>query len=165
MKHAVAFALSTVALVAAPAYAKTFPIPAENPIATVSIPDTWSLHDYEGGVEGSSPDGKVYIAVEQVQADDVKAATEEGVKFFAKQGVDIDFDSLKTQEGKINGLPAFDMDMAGKDKDGPTEVDLTLVGTNASDKFLMLYYWGAPDAAQANLKDLKAIADSIQATK
>jgi len=148
-----------------PALAKTFPIPADDPIATISLPEKWEPEPYEEGVEATSPDGSVYVAIEMVRANDVGSTAEEGVKFFAKQGVEIDEKSLKTQDIKINGLPAFDMTMDGTDKNGPTEVGMTLVGTNAEGKFLMIYYWGSEEGQKANLPDLKTIADSLQATK
>jgi hypothetical protein len=152
-------------LVASPANAATFPVPDENPIATVSIPDSWEPKAYDGGVEATSKDGLIYIAIEEVAAEDIKSATEEGLKFFVKSGVTIDFDSQKAHDVKINALDAFDMSFTGKDKDGPTNVSLTLVKTNAKGKILMLYYWGSAEGEKANAHDLQAVSDSIQATK
>jgi hypothetical protein len=161
-----AFFLSLALLLApALAHAGTFPIPADNPIATVSIPDTWGPNAYEGGVEGTSADGKIYVAFESIDADDVKSATEEGLKFFIKSGVTLDKDSMKTKDTKVNNLPAFDLTFTGKDKDGPANISLTLVETNAKGKFLLLYYWGSSEGEKANGAELKAISDSIQATK
>jgi hypothetical protein len=158
-------ALFALSLAASAASAATFPIPAEDPIATVSIPDSWDPKTYDEGVEATSGDGAIYVAIEQVAADDVKSATEEGLKFFIKSGVEIDSSSLKTKDIKINDLDAFDMSFTGKDKDGPANISLTLVKTNAKTKFLMLYYWGSADGEKANASDLKKISDSIQATK
>lgn len=152
-------------LLASAANAGTFPIPDENPIATVSIPDSWEPKPYDGGVEATSKDGAIYVAIEGVDAEDVKSATEEGLKFFIKSGVEINFDSQKAKDTKINGLDAFDMSFTGKDKDGAANISLTLVKTNAKNKILMLYYWGSAEGEKANLADLKAISDSIQATK
>lgn len=152
-------------LIPAFAFAATFPVPSENPIATVSIPDSWEPKPYEGGVEGTSADGRVYIAAEQVEAADVKSAVEEGFKFFIKQGVEIDPKSMTTKDTKINGLDAFDMVASGKDKDGAANISITLVSTNSPTKFLFLYYWGSADGEKANGADLKAMSDSIQATK
>ena len=165
MKYLAALALTLAIALPLPALAGTFPVPSEDPVGTVSIPDSWEPKPYEGGVEGTSSDGGVYIAVEQVEANDVGSATEEGIKWFAKQGVELDGSSLKTQDMKINGLPAFDMAMKGKDKDGPTEVSLTLVGTNKPNKFLFVYFWGSAKGQKDNMGELSKIAESIQATK
>ena len=77
----------------------------------------------------------------------------------------IDPDSMKTKDIKINNLAAFDLSFTGKDKDGPANISLTLVQTNAAGKFLLLYYWGSSEGEKANGAELKAISDSIQATK
>jgi hypothetical protein len=165
MKRHAFFALLALCLAPSLALAGTYPIPAENPIATVSIPDSWSPNAYDGGVEATSGDGALYVAFESVNASDVKTATEEGLKYYVKNGVTIDPDSMKTKDIKINNLDAFDLTFTGKDKDGPANISLTLVQTNAKDKFLLLYYWGSSEGEKANGADLKAISDSIQATK
>ncbi len=165
MKRFVRLAALALGLAGASANAATFPIPDESPIATVSIPDSWGPKTYDGGVEATSDDGGIYVAMEAVAAEDVKSALEEGLKFFVKSGVEINSESGKTQDAKINGLDAFDVAFTGKDKDGPANISLTLVKTNAKAKFLMLYYWGSPAGEKANASDLEAIADSIQATK
>ena len=165
LSNSAKFLVALLFLTPLPALAKTFPIPAEDPIATISLPDKWEPETYDEGVEATSADGSVYVAVEMVRANDVASTAEEGVKFFAKQGVEIDDKSLTTKDIKINGLSAFDMTMTGKDKNGPTEVGMTLVGTNADGKFLMIYYWGSEEGQKANLPDLQAIANSLQATK
>ncbi|MBV8472775.1 MAG: hypothetical protein JO107_08460 [Hyphomicrobiales bacterium] len=165
MLRSALLAALAIALGASAASAGTFPVPDENPIATVSIPDAWEPKAYDGGVEATSNDGAIYIAVEQVKAEDIKSAIEEGIKFFLKSGVDIDAASQKQTETKINGLDAFDLSFAGKDKNGPTNVSLTLVKTNAPGKILMLYYWGSPDGEKANATELQKVSDSIQATK
>jgi hypothetical protein len=160
-----AFALLALGLAPSLAGAGTFPVPAENPIATVSIPDSWSPNAYDKGVEGTSSDGKLYVAFESVDAADVKSATEEGLKYYIKNGVTIDQASMKTKDIKINNLDAFDLSFTGTDKSGPANISLTLVQTNAAGKFLLLYYWGSSEGEKANGADLKAISDSIQATK
>jgi hypothetical protein len=72
---------------------------------------------------------------------------------------------MKTKDIKINNLDAFDLSFTGTDKTGPANISLTLVQTNAASKFLLLYYWGSSEGEKANAADLKAISDSIQATK
>ena len=143
---------------------KRFPSP-RTTRSQVSVPDEWGPSAYDGGVEATSPDGSVYIAVEEVAADEVKMAVEQGIKFFLKSGVVIDPKTQKMRDIKINGLAAYDIAFSGKDKDGDAEVSLTLIETNAKAKFLLLYYWGSPDGEKANAAGLKTISDSIQATK
>ena len=165
MSRLVFAAVLALLLAPAGAMAKTFPIPADDPIATISLPDSWEPHDYDGGVEGTSDDGGVYLAVEAVKGKEVGDAAAEGVVFFGKQGVKIDEKSLKTEELKLNGLAAFDMSMQGTDKDGPTEVGMTLVKTNSDDRLLMIYYWGSAKGQKDNAGEIKKIVESLTATK
>jgi hypothetical protein len=147
------------------ASADTFPILDKNPVATVSVPAAWKPHAYEGGVEGASADGKVYVAVEVVDGPNVGETAKEGLKWFADQGVKIDENSLKSTEIKVNGMKALDNEFTGVDKLGPAKMSMTLIVTNKPSKFLLVYYWGDDASEKANMKDLAAIAASIQATK
>ena len=165
MSKSTVFAAAALALLASPALAKTYPIPAEDPIATVTFPDKWTLNDYDGGAEATSPDGAVYIAAESVAAADIKKAVEDGVEFFSKQGVDIDPKSIQTKDTTVNGLKGFDLQMGGKDASGPTNVGMTLLQTNAEGKYLILYYWGSDAGTAANKADIQAVGASVQATK
>jgi hypothetical protein len=154
-------------LLAAPmaAEAKVFPIPAEDPIATINLPDSWSPETYDGGVEVTSPDNGIYLAAEQVKGDDLQAAVEETVKTLVKQGLEIDTSTQKIKDIEINGLKAHDLSYTGKDKDGPAKFSITLVETKKPGNFLMLSYWGSDEGEQANAKALGEIGQSIQETK
>ena len=155
----------TLALAPLPAWAKVFPIPAEDPIATINAPDAWEPEAFDGGVEMTSPDSKVYIAAEEVKADNLTDAVAETVKTLAKQGLAIDTSTKKATDITINGLKAHDFSYTGKDKDGPANFSITLVETSKSDQFLMLSYWGSDEGEKANAAALGAISNSIQATK
>lgn len=165
MKRRKAFALFALWLAPSLASAATFPVPAENPIATVSIPDSWSANAYDGGLKAASADGKLYVAFGSVVAADVKSATKEGLKYYMRNGVEIDPASMRARDIKINNLDAFDLTFTGRDRDSPANVSMTLVKTNAPARFLLLYHWGSSEGEKANGEDLKAISASIQATK
>ena len=134
-----------------PVSAKTYPIPSENPVATVSIPNSWEPNEYDKGVEGTSKD--------------VGEATKEAMNWFKKQGVKLDNDSRSASETTLNDLPVLMMTFKGRDKDGPTEVTLILVKVLKPNSFLMIYAWGSEKAAQANVKDIDNILASLTPTK
>jgi hypothetical protein len=162
-------ALAAIALMLAaaplPALAKVFPVPAEDPIATINVPDAWEPETFEEGVEMTSPDTKVYIAAEEVEAADLTDAVTDTVKTLAKQGLEIDTSTKKASDITINGLKAHDFTYTGKDKDGPANFSITLVETSKPGAFLMLSYWGSEEGEKANADALHAISQSIQATK
>ena len=148
-----------------PVSAKTYPIPSENPVATISIPNSWEPNEYDKGVEGTSKDGQFYFAVEAVDSKDVGEATKEAMNWFKKQGVKLDNDSRSASETTLNDLPVLMMTFKGRDKDGPTEVTLILVKVLKPNSFLMIYAWGSEKAAQANVKDIDKILASLTPTK
>lgn len=149
----------------APVSAKTYPIPSENPVATISIPNSWEPNEYDKGVEGTSKDGQFYFAVEAVDSKDVGEATKEAMNWFKKQGVKLDNDSRSANETTLNDLPVLSMTFKGRDKDGPTEVTLILVKVLKPNSFLMIYAWGSEKAALANVKDIDKILASLTPTK
>jgi uncharacterized protein YegP (UPF0339 family) len=73
--------------------------------------------------------------------------------YFIKNGVTIDPDSLKTRDTKINDLAAFDLSFTGKDKDGPADISLTLVQTNAKGKFLVRLLYGNRQTVEVRADD------------
>jgi hypothetical protein len=163
--NAVAAAALLGAAAPLPAWAKVFPIPTDDPIATINVPDAWEPDTFEGGVEMNSPDNEVYIAAEQVEADDLTDAVAETVKTLAKDGLEIDTSTKKEKDITINGLKAHDLAYTGKDKDGPCNFSITLVETPKPNVFLMLSYWGSDEGEKTNAEALTAIAQSIQETK
>ena len=152
-------------VIASPVSAKTFPIPSDNPVATVNIPNSWEPNEYDGGVEGTSKDGQFYFAFEAVNRKDSAEATRESMLWFKKQGVVLDLNSQTTNESMLNGLPVYVISYTGKDKDGPTNITTVIVATNKKDRFLMIYGWGSDSADQANKKEIDKILASISLTK
>jgi hypothetical protein len=158
--------LAAIIAIAVPAlaFAKTSKIPDDDTVAIVTIPDAWSINEIDNGVEATSPDSEVYLAIEAAPTKNVQQTAIDAVKWLAKQGVTIDSSTMKQKEIKINGMDAVDLSWDGKDKDGPTKVSVTLVVASAS-KVLVLTYWASPDGEKSNENDLVAIASSIKPVK
>ena len=148
-----------------PAFAKTYAIPSQNPVATINIPSSWEPNEYDGGVEGTSKDGQFYFAIEAVDSKDIGEATKEGINFFKKQGVQFDVNSQTTIESVLNDLPVLTITFKGRDKDGPTEITLVLVKTLKKNRFLLIYGWGSESAVEANSKDIDKILTSLTPTR
>ena len=70
--------------------------------------------------KSTSADGAIYVAVEMVKAADVASATEEGIEWFAKQGVKIDPKSIATRKSKsTDSTPSTSKWRAGQGWPGP----------------------------------------------
>ncbi|MDQ6765830.1 MAG: histidine kinase [Verrucomicrobiota bacterium] len=157
----IALSLTLAAAFAIPGFAGTHKLPEDKPLATITIPDAWETDDIDAGIEATSDDGEVYLAVETTDAANVKAAMDESIKFFKDKGVTVDDSTLKTQEGKIGDMDVVDLSWDGKDEDGPTKVSVTLVAVT-KEKGLLLTYWGSPEGEKKHATELRDIAQSIK---
>jgi hypothetical protein len=152
------------AALAVPVRAGDFKLPDDSPVASFTIPASWSPSEYEDGVEATSDDGSIYIAVEAADissSDDVSSAMIESLKYLTKKGVTVNSDSVKQTNAKVNGMNVVDVSWQGKDSDGACEVSLSIVVVTAK-KGLLLTYWGSPEGKKKYDKDLQAIAESIK---
>ena len=61
-------------------FAKTYSLPDDKPFVSITVPDAWDTDEIDDGIESTSKDGEVYFYVEVTDADNVKAAMDEGVK-------------------------------------------------------------------------------------
>jgi len=147
------------------AHAKVFSIPAEDTLATISIPDAWEPNETDNGIEMNSPDRGIYVDAEAVKADNITDAVAGTVKLLASQGLVIDESSKKISDSEMNGLKIHDLEYTGKDNDGPTNFSISLIETSVPDKFVMLTFWGSDEAVKTNGKVLGDIAHSVQLTK
>jgi hypothetical protein len=146
------------------AFAGDFKLPSDAPVATVTIPDTWSPHEYDKGVEANSDDSKVYLAIEVAAGASVDDAIKETATFLQKSGVTVDQSTMKQDSGKVNGMDGAQVSWDGKDKDGPTHISLTFIAASA-DKMLLITYWATPDGAAKNEKALDEIIASLKQVK
>ncbi|GLS21117.1 hypothetical protein GCM10007874_41340 [Labrys miyagiensis] len=154
-------ACAIAAIMSTPAFAKSFAIPSENPVATVVLPDDWNADEIDTGVEVTSKDDEVYMAFETVKASSAEEALNEGLDYLKAKGVKLDESSMKQQEMTINGMKGLAVNFTGKDKDGDAEISLILLGAS-KDRLVMLTYWSSPEGAKANDDALNKIADSIK---
>jgi hypothetical protein len=151
-----------VSLSCSPVAAGTFSIPTKHPIATVDIPDNWAPKARTSGVEAKSDDDEIHLALELVAAADLNSAVQEGVDLLLKGGVKIDAGSVELHPAKIGDLDGSIVRLSGQYNDRPANMVLVLFATNASGKFLLVYYWGSPQGEQDNKDSLQAIVESIQ---
>ena len=143
------------------ALAGTYKIPAEDPVTTVTLPDDWKTDEIDDGIEATSSDGEVYLAIEETDGDSIKASLDEAMKYLKSKGVTVTESSLKQQEGKIGEMDVVDISWDGKDEDGPAKISLTVVAVTKTEG-LLLIYWASPEGEKKNMQALGAIAKSIK---
>lgn len=152
------------ALSPALALAKSFTIPDPKPIAVVTLPDDWENNEINKGVESTSEDEEIYLAVEVVDLEDVAKAVADTIKWLKSKGVEVNQDTQKKDDITINGMSGVQVRWTGKDEDGVAHIGLTVL-TVTEKRGLILTYWGSPDGEKANLKELQGIAESLKPVK
>lgn len=150
-------------LIPGSAFAANFNVPQSQPLASVILPDSWTMNSYANGIEGASSDGGIYFAFEVAEDHNVEDAVQTSLELFIKDGIDVDLKTQKKQKITINGLAADMITWAGKNKQSgkSVEVNLTLAPVDPS-HFLIISNWGTPEAEKANAADLQIIAKSIK---
>lgn len=159
-----AFVLAAALVLPTATFAKTYSVPKDDPLATVTIPDTWDVEETDDGAEATSPDEGVYLAIEGMEAKDVEQGMKEAIAYQVEQGVTLDDASLQKKEMKVNGMDALDLTWKGTDSKGPVSVGVTLLIPSPGN-LLMVTYRGSPASEQKVADDLVKIIGSLQATK
>jgi len=145
------------------ASAADFTLPEKSPVVGFSFPAKWEAEKYDGGVEATSEDGEVYIAIENIKKEEVAASMDEAIKYLKGKGVKAKEESLKTTEGKLNGLDVVNLSWDGTDKDGACKISVVVIGVTA-DKGILVIYWASPEGEKKNQADLTKLMDSIKPT-
>lgn len=145
----------------APGFAGNLAVPAKDPIATLSIPDSWEMEEIEWGYSATSPDKGVAFYVESATAarmDNLFATNDEWLKENNIQP------KGKPSEHEVNigGLPAKVLSYQATDEDGDTIIDFVII-PEAKGRVILLTLWGSEEDRETNKVDLEAIKQSIKA--
>jgi hypothetical protein len=150
------------AILITPAFSATHKIPTDDPIATIQIPDKWQSKEVGEGVEANSPDGAVYILVIPSESNKVNESMGEAMRYLrGKGGITVKSDSVKHEQGKLNGMETRKVSWEGKDMKGDVKIRFTIVSI-AEKTPLLVAYWGSPKAEKKHEAALDKILRSIK---
>ena len=142
-------------------FAKNLAVPAKDPIATLSIPDTWEMDEIDYGYSAASPDGAVNFYVEFASAariDNLFAANDKWMKENSiKQKA-----KAEEKEIEIGGLPAKIFTYQATDEDGDTVIDFVVL-PGGKGRMILLTLWGSQEERESNKADIVSIQKSIKA--
>lgn len=145
----------------APGFAKNLAVPVKDPIATLSIPDSWKMADIDFGYSSESPDGDVSFYVEYASAERID-------KLFALNDEWMKENSIKPKgkaaekEIEIGGLPAKVFTYQATDENGDTLIDFVVLPGGKGRKIL-LTLWASEAEREANKADIVSIQKSVKA--
>ncbi|MDO1580942.1 histidine kinase [Rhizobium oryzicola] len=157
---AVTLALALLSPVSSFAKSTNLMFPSEKPVASISIPSEWEPEETESGIQATSEDGAVYIAIDVATSRTSDRVIDEAIAFLDKNGVTIDASTQKKTDDKINGMDTTIFSWEGKDDDGPVNIGLAVLSPKP-DKLLLITYWGTKGEQEKHGAELDGILNSL----
>lgn len=148
------------ALASGPALAKNFAIPADDPIATIQLPDDWKPSEIDYGTSAVSPDKDVFFSVEYAGGKDVDGMTALNESWLKENKIKLLGDPQKGKDN-LNGLDADLLLYEATDEDGPTRVTFGFVSAGKG-RVIMLTLWASAEQRKAHSAEIAAILSSIK---
>ncbi|MFN3721099.1 MAG: histidine kinase [Rhizobium rhizophilum] len=143
------------------AFAGSFTFPADEPAATVEIPDDWQPTETDYGIEGNSPDARTYISFDIAGAEDMDQVMTDVFAFLEENGVTADPASQKESTDQLNGMSFQTIDWKGTDKDGPVSIGVGIIGLS-DEKIAIVTYWASTETEAENLPEVGKILATLQ---
>jgi hypothetical protein len=160
MKKFLFLALLCVGLVA-PAFAGTHKVPPDEPIVTVQVPDKWKTTEQAEHIEAISPDGAVSFLVMPGEAKKINEAMGEAMSYVRnKDGITVNPDSMKHDEGRLNGMDVKNVSWQGTNQKGDVKISFKIMSVSEGNPVIVVY-WASPAAEKKHQKELNKMLQSI----
>ena len=147
--------------------AGTIPLPAEESVALVTIPDDWSPEDSEEGVLAQSPDGVTMIYFEIAgTTEELDAIIEANLTWLMEDNaVEVDQDSMEEHEFVDGNRTWSRISWSGESKEnGPALIGF-LFSPVGGGKILTVTYWIDKEDSEKSLEGLGKIFSSVKSVE
>jgi hypothetical protein len=148
-------------LVTPAAWAKNFAVPEKNPVATLIIPDSWTIESIDYGYSAKSSDGDVFFSVEYATGSRIDRMLDNNTEWMQENRIQPRGKPVEKQI-EIGGLSAKLLHYDASDENGDTTVDFVFI-SGGGGRLIMLTLWGSEEELKANQADIDAIKKSIKA--
>ena len=125
------------------------------------MPDDWKTSDLDGGLEATSSDGAIYLAVEDTGSDSIKECIGAMAKYLTSKGVTVTEDSRKQRERKLGQMDVVDIFWDGKGEKGAMKVSLSIVAVTKTQGLLVIS-WALPANEKKRAQAAFEIVQSIK---
>ena len=133
-------------------------------IASITFPSSWRLSPVPNGMEGTSPDGAVYISVVAVgNSSGLVKDLKETQQILEKHKVTLDKSSQNENRFTVNGLPARELVYQGKDEDGRATVSFCKF--DLGDKMIVTTYWVSTAQEKPHADEVRRIVPQLNRIK
>ena len=161
MKHTL-LTLCLLPLLAGSVFAKDLKIPADSPVASVTLPAGWTSEETDNGISCQSKDTDATIFFEVANGEkEAGDLVDENVKFLAEQKVTIDKASQKEREFEAEGLKWQVIEYSGKDESGAEHIQMFFTEVKPG-KMMMITYWVTMKAEAKHKEELTKLFDSFK---
>ncbi len=157
------FSLAGAALLVAlstPAFAKNFAVPADDPAATIALPDDWKLTEIDYGYSAMSPDKDIFFSVEYAGGKSVEEMTALNDSWLKENNIKLEGEPEKTEDD-FNGIKGSVLMYKATDENGPTKLTFGLIPAGKG-RVIMLTLWGSSDERKAHMDEIGKILGSIK---
>ncbi|HTO31074.1 MAG TPA: histidine kinase [Pararhizobium sp.] len=144
-------------------YAADLSFPNDEPVASISIPDSWSPTVTDDGIEANAGDDAIYLAIDVTDEEGTQEVIDGCVEYLKTSGVTVDLATQKESSGELNGMKATSLDWDGKDNDGDVSISLTFVSPKPG-KILVITYWGTKGMQEQHGPELQQMIASLKPT-
>ncbi len=142
-------------------FAETHNVPADEPIISVRVPDKWHSKEHGEYLEAASPDGAVSFLVLPAESRKINEAMSEAMRYLrGKSGIRVRADSVKREEGQLNGMNVKNVSWQGKNQQGDVNISFKIISIPEK-KPMLVCYSASPDAEKKHQKELDKILQSI----
>lgn len=153
--------IAAVGLLGLGAFAKKYDLPEDDSLASVNIPDSWSVEADGDTLTAVNKDETIEFSFEVLDEDQLEGAVEESLGYLKKNKVKVKTKSSEKTTGEINGLKTTCYAMEGEDEDGVCNISLIFVRLS-DDKLVSILYWAPEKVEESEMKAVKGIVNSIK---
>ena len=141
--------------------AATLEFPSDEPIASITIPDSWGSKETASGIDATSDDSAVYLSIDIADDKSSDKVIEDVFAFLDKNGVKIDASTQKESDTELNGMPVKNLDWDGTDSEGPVNIGVSILSPG-DDKLLLVTYWGSKGTQEKHQDELIEMISSLK---
>ncbi len=150
-----------VGLLPAVSWADTLRFPSDAPIAQITIPGSWGPKETDSGIDATSADSAIYLAVDVANAKTSDKVIDDAISYLEKNGVKIDVSTQKKTTEDLNGMELTNFDWSGTDNDGDVSIGLSVASPKPG-KLLVITYWGTKGKQERHFDELQKIIGSLK---
>ena len=141
--------------------AATLEFPSDEPIASITIPDSWGPKETASGIDATSDDSAVYLSIDVADDKSSDKVIEDVFAFLEKNGVKIEESTQKESDAELNGMPVKNLDWDGTDSEGPVNIGVSILSPGAG-KLLLVTYWGSKGTQEKHQDELIEMISSLK---